>query len=156
MGAQSLVATRPVDASIVIEVAERGREAVGTMFDGHPAERPKCVLQANGKRGETFAGVAPARHVPSRVSQHEVIQPMVQRLAGVADAGIGHVGEIRQRLLSRHMVLTEDDVTIGAVFGAPGTNADAPGSDAALIPARSGVTALHLLDAAQPVASRDV
>jgi hypothetical protein len=38
--------------------------------------------------------------LPGRVGQHEVIQPMVQRLAGDADAGIGHVGEIRQRLLA--------------------------------------------------------
>jgi hypothetical protein len=47
---------------------------------------------------------------------------MIQRLAGDADADIGHVGEIRQRLLSRHMVLTEDHLAIGAVFGAPGSN----------------------------------
>jgi hypothetical protein len=38
--------------------------------------------------------------LPGRVGQHEVIQPMVQRLAGDADAGIAHVGEIRQRLLA--------------------------------------------------------
>jgi hypothetical protein len=47
-----------------------------------------------------------------------MIQPMVQRLAGDADAGVSHVGEIRQRLLSRHVVLTEDHLAIGAVFGA--------------------------------------
>jgi hypothetical protein len=37
MGAQGLVATRRVDANIVIEIAERGGQAVGTMFEGHPA-----------------------------------------------------------------------------------------------------------------------
>ena len=83
-----------------------------------------------------------------------MIQPMVQRLAGDADAGIGHVGEIRQRLLSRHMVLTEDHLTIGAVFGAPGTNPtlQAPTQP---IPVMIGMTALHLLEQPQPVASRD-
>ena len=48
---------------------------------------------------------------------------MIQRLTG--DAGRRHrpwSGEIRQRLLSRHMVLTEDHLAIRAVFGAPGTN----------------------------------
>ena len=101
LGAQGLVATRLVDASIVIEIAERGGQAVGTMFDGHPAERPKCVLQADGKRGETLAAERRLGVLPGRVSQHEMIQPMVQCLAGDADAGVGHVGEIRQRLLSR-------------------------------------------------------
>jgi hypothetical protein len=47
---------------------------------------------------------------------------MVQRLAGNADAGIGHVGEIRQSLLSRDMVLTEDHLAIGAVLRPPGTH----------------------------------
>src|SRR3954447_14745179 len=70
---------------------------------------------------------------------------MVQRLAGNADAGIGHVGEIRQRLLSRHMVLTEDHLAIGAVFRAPGTN-PALQAPTQPIPVMIGMTALHLLE----------
>jgi hypothetical protein len=70
---------------------------------------------------------------------------MVQRLAGDTDAGVGHVGEIRQRLLSRHMVLTEDHLTIGAVFCAPGAHPtlQAPTQP---IPVMTGMTQLHLLE----------
>src|SRR5277367_5154378 len=70
---------------------------------------------------------------------------MIQRLAGDADADIGHVGEIRQRLLSRHMVLTEDHLAIGAVFGAPGTNPTLQASTQP-IPILTGMTQLHLLE----------
>jgi len=93
--AQRLVATRLVDPGIVIEVAERGRQTVGPVLNRHAAKRPKGVLQAHGKRGETLAAQHRLGMLPGRVSQHEVIQPMVQCLAGDADAGVGHVGEIR-------------------------------------------------------------
>jgi hypothetical protein len=55
MGAQRLVATRLVDAGIVIEGAERGRQTVGPVLSRYTAERPKCVLQTYGKRRETLA-----------------------------------------------------------------------------------------------------
>ena len=115
------------------------------MLDRHAAEREERVLQANGKRGEAFAAEHGFGMLPGRVGQHEVIQPMVQRLAGDADACVRHVGEIRQRLLPGHMVLTEDHLAIGAVFGAPGTNPtfQAPAQP---IPVMIGMTALHLLE----------
>jgi hypothetical protein len=61
--AQRLVAPRMVDPGIVIEIAERGGETVGAVLSRHAAERPKGVLQADGKRGETLRP-APARHAP--------------------------------------------------------------------------------------------
>jgi hypothetical protein len=115
------------------------------MLERHAAKREQRVLQANRQRGETF----PAEHrfgmLPGRIGQYEVIQPMVQRLAGNADAGISHVGEIRQRLLSGDMVLTEDHLPIGAVLGAPGAN---PPLKAATqpIPFMIRMTALHLFE----------
>ena len=48
-------ATRLVAPGIVIEIAERGRQTVGAVLNRHTAERPKGVLQADGKRGETLA-----------------------------------------------------------------------------------------------------
>jgi hypothetical protein len=143
--AQRLIATGLVEPGIVIEIAERGRETVGAVLDRHAAERPKGVLQADGERGETLAPQHRLGMLPSRVGQHEVIQPMIQRLAGNADADIGHVGEIRLRLLSRHMVLTEDHLAIGAVFGAPGTNPTLQASTQP-IPILTGMTQLHLLE----------
>ena len=115
------------------------------MLDRHAAERPERVLQANGQRGETLAAEHRLGMLPGRIGQHEVIQPMVQRLAGDADAGIGHVGEVRQRLLSGHMVLTEDHLPIGAVLGAPGAD---PALQATTqpIPVMIGMTQLHLLE----------
>ena len=145
MGAQRFIAARLVEPGIVIEIAKRSGEAVRTVLDRHAAKRKERVLQANGKRGETF----PAKHrlgmLPGRVGQHEVIQPMVQRLAGNADAGIGHVGEIRQRLLSGDVILTEDHFAIGAVLGAPGTNPAFQGT-AKPIPIMIGMAALHLFE----------
>ena len=74
-----------------------------------------------------------------------MIQPMVQRLTGNADAGIRHVGEIRQRLLSGDVVLTEDHLAIGAVLPPPGAN---PALQATTqpIPVMIGMTALHLFE----------
>jgi hypothetical protein len=66
-------------------------------------------------------------------------------LAGDADAGVGHVGEIRQRLLSRHMVVAEDHLAIGAVFGAPGPNPTLK-TTTQPVPVMTGMTQLHLLD----------
>ena len=145
MGAQGLVTTRLVDAGIVIEIPERGGEAVGTMLDRHAAERPKGVLQADGKRGETLAAQHRLSMLPGRVRQHEMIQPMVQGLTGDADAGISHVGEVRQCLLSGHVVLTEDHLTIGAVFGAPGANPTLKATTQP-VPVMAGMTQLHLLE----------
>jgi len=61
------------------------------VLNRHAAERPKGILQADGKRGETLAAQHRLGMLPGRVSQHEMIQPMVQRLAGDTDAGVGHV-----------------------------------------------------------------
>ena len=48
MRAQRLIAARLVGASIVIEVAKGGREAIGTVLERHAAKREERVLQANG------------------------------------------------------------------------------------------------------------
>jgi hypothetical protein len=41
---------------------------------------------------------------------------MVQPLAGNPDCGIRHVSEIQQRLSFGDVILTEDNLPIGAVF----------------------------------------
>jgi hypothetical protein len=48
MGAQRLIAARLVEPSIVIEIAKRSREAVGTVLERHAAKRKERVLQADG------------------------------------------------------------------------------------------------------------
>ncbi len=108
------------------------------MLDRHAAERPERVLQADGECGEAFAAEHRLGMLPGRVGEDEVIQPMTQWLPGDADvetpsarippaaraepSSSAHVGEVREPLLSRYMVLTEDHLTIGAMFGPPGAN----------------------------------
>jgi hypothetical protein len=60
--------------------------------------------------------------LPGGIRQDEVIETVRQRLAGDTDANLGHVGEVRQALLARRMVLTEDHLALSAVFGIPGAD----------------------------------
>jgi hypothetical protein len=57
------------------------------MLERHAAERPKCVLRTDGERCEALAAKHRLGMLPGRISQHEVIEAMVQRLAGDVDAG---------------------------------------------------------------------
>ena len=48
-----------------------------------------------------------------------MIEPMLEAFTGDRDAEITHVGKVRQPELSRHRLLTEDDLSLGAVHRAP-------------------------------------
>jgi hypothetical protein len=61
---------------------------------------------------------------PAREGQAEVIEPVIERHAGDADAVIAHLGEIGQPQPTRRGFLPEDDVLLGPVQRPPG--ADAP------------------------------
>src|SRR5438552_15604067 len=62
--------------------------------------------------------------LPAREGQAEVIEPVIERHTGDADAVIIHLGEIGQPQPTRRMLLPEDDVPLGSVKRPPG--ADAP------------------------------
>jgi hypothetical protein len=70
---------------------------------------------------------------------------VIERLAGDTDPSVSHVGEVRQPLLSGHVVLSEDHLPVGAVLGTPGAN---PALQAAAqpIPVVIRVAALHFLE----------
>ena len=53
-----------------------------------------------------------------------MVEPVIERHAGDADAAIAHVGEIGQPQPARRMLLAKDDVLLGSVQRPPG--ADAP------------------------------
>ncbi len=72
-----------------------------------------------------------------------MIQTVRQRRAGDTDAEVGHVGEVRQSLLARRVILAEDHLALGAIFGAPGADATLQGA-AQAVPVAIGMTALHL------------
>ncbi len=96
MRAQRLVAARLILPRVVVEIAEGGRQAVAAMLQRGAAERPQRILQPLGQCHKAL----PAEHdmgvLPAREGQAEVIEPVIERHAGDADAVIAHVGEIGQ------------------------------------------------------------
>ena len=144
MGAQRLVAARQILLRVTVEVAEGGRQAVAAMLQGSPAERPQRILHSLGQRHEAL----PAEHdmgvLPAREGQPEVVEPMIERRAGDADAAIAHVGEVGQPEPARRMFLPEDDVLLGPVQRPPG--ADAPLQGAADAGADLGMTLPDLVE----------
>ena len=82
--------------------------------------------------------------LPAREGQPEVIEPVIERRAGDADAAIAHVGEIGKPEPARRMLLPEDDVLLGAVQRPPG--ADAPLQSAANAGADLGMAAPDLVE----------
>jgi hypothetical protein len=59
------------------------------------------------------------RVLPTRKRQPEVIEPMLEAFTGDRDAEIAHIGEVGQPDLARHRLLTEDDLSLGAVQRPP-------------------------------------
>ena len=66
------------------------------MLQRRAAERPQRVLQPLGQRHEALAAEHDMGVFPAREGQPEVIEPVIERHAGDADAAIAHVGEIGQ------------------------------------------------------------
>jgi hypothetical protein len=124
MRAQCLVAARLILPRVVVEIAEGGRQAVAAMLQGSAAERPQRILQALGQGHEALTAEHDMSMLPAREGQSEVVEPVIQRRTGDADAAIAHIGKIRQSQPTRWMLLSEDDVPLGPVQGPPG--ADAP------------------------------
>ena len=144
MGAQRLVAAGQVVFGLPVEVAESGREAVGAVLARGAAERPERVLQAFGERHEALPTQHDVGVLEARVGEPEVVEPVIEGLAGHADAEVGRVGKVRERGPARLVDLAEDDVLVGSVDGSPGT--DAPLERAADAGAEVGVAAQDLLE----------
>ncbi len=83
------------------------------------AERPQRVLQAASQRRETLAAQHDLGVLPGGIGQDEVIETMRQRLTGDTNAEIRHVGEVRQALLARRVILAKDHLALRAVLGTP-------------------------------------
>jgi hypothetical protein len=81
---------------------------------------------------------------PAREGQPEVVEPMIERRAGDADAAIAHVGEIGQPEPARRMLLPEDDVLLDPIERAPGADATLQGAPDA--GADLGVTPTNLVE----------
>src|ERR1700737_5216563 len=82
--------------------------------------------------------------LPAREGQAKVIEPVIERHTGDADAVIAHVGEIGQPQPTRRMLLPEDDVLLGPVQRPPGADASLQG--AADTGVNLGMAALDLVE----------
>src|SRR5580704_13516235 len=124
MRAQRLIATRLILPCVVIEIAEGGGQAVAAMLQRGAAERPQRILQPLGQCNKALTAEHHMSVLPAREGQAEVIEPVIQRHTGDADAVIAHLGEIGKPQPSWRMLLPEDDVLLGPVQRPPA--ADAP------------------------------
>ena len=80
--------------------------------------------------------------LPTGERQAKVIEPMIERDTSDAHAQLHRIGEIRQRLLTRRMFLTEDHLPLRAVQRLP--VADPPLQRASQIVREARMPSLHL------------
>jgi hypothetical protein len=144
MRAQRLVAPGLILPCVLVEVAEGSRQAVAAMLQRGPAERPQRILQTLRQGHEALTSEHDMRMFPAREGQAEVIEPVIERHAGDADAVIAHVGEIGQAQPTRRGLLPEDNVLLGPIERPP--SADAPFQRATDTGADLGMAAPDLVE----------
>ena len=108
--AQVGVALGQIGLLLPAQVLVGGRQAVGAEFAGHLAQGPERVLEVLGEGSETLPAQDHADELPTTERQDEVIEQVFQRLAGDGDAELPGVGEVRQGLAPRLLVLAKDHV----------------------------------------------
>src|SRR6202051_4586179 len=128
MRAQRLIATRLILPCVVIEIAEGGGQVVAAMVQRGTAERPQRILQPLGQCNKALTAEHHMSVLPAREGQAEVIESVIQRHTGDADAVIAHVGEIGKPQPARPVLLPEDDVLLGPVQRPLGTDAPLQGA----------------------------
>src|SRR5260370_6518187 len=106
------------------------------MLQWRAAERPQRILHPLSKRHKALAAKHDMGVLPAREGQPEVIEPVIERHTGDADAATAHVGEIGQTQPTRRVLLPEDDVLLGAVERPPGADAPPPPAPDAGAPLR--------------------
>ncbi len=119
MRAQALIAVCQIDLGIGIEVAEGGRQAVAAVIERRSANGPQGVLQSLRQGDEAFAAKDDMGVLEARPDQPEVIEQMVERLAGDRHAEAAHVGKIRQPQPAGLVRLAEDHLLCLTVNGSP-------------------------------------
>ncbi len=107
-------------------------------------KRPQRILQPFRQGHETLAAEHDMGMLEAAIGEPEVVEPVIERLAGNGDAEAGHIGEIRQPEMARPVGLAKDNLLLLAVNGAPG--ADAPLQRAAHPLVQFGMSPRHLLE----------
>jgi hypothetical protein len=100
------------------EVIDGGSQAVAAVPSRHTAEFPEGVLQAVGERLERLRGTQSHRF-PVRVGEHEVVDHVIERLAGNRDVQRVHVREVGGREIAGVVDLAEHDGLARPVDRAP-------------------------------------
>ena len=114
------------------------------MLAGSPAQRPQGVLDAFCQGDETLAAEHDMGMLEAGIGEPEMIEPVVQGLASDRNAGMPHVGEIRQAHPPRHLHLPENDLLLFAMDGPP--RADTPLQGPANAASQFRMAADHLLE----------
>ena len=76
MGAKILVPPGQIVPRVAVEIAERGRQAVGPMLPRCPTERPQGILQPVGQGDEALATEHDGGVFKPAIGQPEVIEAM--------------------------------------------------------------------------------
>lgn len=121
-------------------------QTVAAVPTRHAAQFPQRVLQAVGQRLERL-GRAQRHRLPVRVGQHEVVDHVVEPLAGDRDVQRVHVGEVGGREIAGVVDLAEHD-------GLPRAESRPPLPHATLERAAMRIEELPRTLAAQPVEER--
>jgi hypothetical protein len=96
---------------------DRGGQAIGAVPPGDSSQFPQCVLEALAEALEAL-GEADGAGLPVGISEHEVIDHGVERLAEEGDAELGHAGEVALGEPTRLVDLGEEDL-LGRPFEGP-------------------------------------
>lgn len=116
MGEQCLI---PMCERLRLAVGvDGGAHAVGAMPLGNSSQLPQGVLQALAQTLEAL-GEADRAGLPVGVGEHEVIDEVVERLAGEGDLELVHVGEVGGGEPPRLMGLREEHLFGGPFEAAP-------------------------------------
>ena len=102
---------------MIAEVVHRGGEPIGAVRLGDPSQFPQRVLEPLAEALETL-GEADGAGLPVGVSQDEVIDQVIERLAGERDAQVVHGREVGGAQLAGRVDLIEEDL-LGRALGGP-------------------------------------
>ena len=119
MGTQVLISGGQILLGLQVEIAEGGREAIGSMFPRRAAERPQGVLHPLRQGDEALAAEHDMGVLEAGIGEPEVIEPMIERRPRDRDADVAHVGEVRQSGPAGLVDLPEDDLLLFPMDGAP-------------------------------------
>src|SRR3981189_2617837 len=114
----------------------------GVMRRGAPPQRPQGFLDAFCQGDETLAAEHDMGMLEAGIGEPEMIEPVIQGLASDRNAGMSHVGEIRQAHPAGHLPLPENALLFFAMNGSP--RADPPFQGPANAASQLGMAADHL------------